>query len=73
MNRPKIPPKCMTNSVTTGISGYLSCIKLGIFLRTSQGPKSKANMSVRKKIQIKQLIVMVITIYKMIEPLHSEK
>ena len=48
MKCPKIPPKHTTNSDTNQISGYLNCVKLGIFLRTYQGPKPKGNISVPK-------------------------
>ena len=65
MNRPKIRPKRMIDSVTNRISGYLGCVKLGIFLLTSQVPKSKSGISVPKmapKIETKQLIVTVLII-----------
>ena len=46
MNHPKILPKHMTNYVKEKISGYLSFIKVGLFLLTPQGPKSKEDISV---------------------------
>ena len=75
MNRPKVPPKHTANSVINLISGYLCCVKLGIFLLNSQGLKSKTYISVHKmapRIETNQLIVLVITIKKNLSPTHKE-
>ena len=48
MNHPMIFPKHMTNSITNKTSYYLGCLKLGIFLFTPQGPKSKADINAKK-------------------------
>ena len=52
---PKIPPKCLNNSITNLISGTLSYIKLGIFLRTSQDTKSKVDISFHEMAQKQKL------------------
>ena len=65
MDCPKIPPNFITNSIKNWISDYLSSITLGIFIGTSQGPNSKADISVHKttsNVEINHLFVTVITI-----------
>ena len=75
MNQPQIMPKIMTNYIKNWMSVYHSCVKLGIFLLNSQGPKSKTYISVHKmapRIETNQLIVLVITIKKILSPTHKE-
>ena len=65
MDCPKIPPNFITNSIKNWISDYLSSITLGIFIGTSQGQKSKGDVSVHKKtsnMETNQLIGTVITV-----------
>ena len=65
MKLTKILPKYMTNYVMNWISGYLYCVKIGIFLHASQVLKSKAEISVHRMtppIETSLLIVMEITL-----------